>query len=255
MIFKIRLSVKQKNLNMIPASYQYELSSAIYKIMASSDAEYSTWLHDNGFQNEKKKRFKFFCFSNLQIPKYEVKKDCLHILSDSICFYISFLPERSTMTFVQGTFVNKQLTLGNRKTRTEFYIETIELAPFPAHISEGTFKTLSPLCISLRTAEGEIKYLSPEHEEAGQRIVSNLREKYRFYYGKEFEGDTSFEFKLLSIPKRKGIMIKVDTPQQSKVIGYLCQFYLKCDRELMKIMMMSGVGEKGSSGFGFVTLR
>lgn len=252
MIFKINLSLDYKRSNIIPASYQYELSSAIYSIMAASDAEYTTWLHDNGFQYESQKRFKFFCFSNLQNLKYEIIEDRLHILNNGVSFHISFLPEKSTMAFVEGSFTNKKFLLGDKKSRAQFYIDTIELVPVPKNVIEGEFRTLSPLSLSRRGENNQPEYINPEHPEAGRMIVANLIEKYRFFYQKEYTGSTEFDFKLLSTPKRKGIVIKSGTQGQTKVIGYLCRFYLKCDKELMNIMLASGVGERNSLGFGFV---
>lgn len=252
MIFKINLSLNPKHKNIIPASYQYELSSAIYRIMAASDAEYATWLHDNGFQYDSQKRFKFFCFSNLQELEYKMEEDRLHILNNRVFFYISFLPERSTMAFVEGAFTNKEFLLGDKKSRAQFYIDTIELVPAPKNITEGEFKMLSPLSLSYRGKNNQPEYISPEHSDAGKMIVANLIEKYRFFYEKEYTGSMDFEFRLLAPPKRKGIIIKAGTPGQTKVIGYLCRFYLKCDKELMNIMIATGIGERNSVGFGFV---
>lgn len=75
MRFKLTLKVLSSGLKYsIPISYHYELSAAIYKILASSDVAYAEWLHDNGF-NCDTKRFKLFTFSDLVVPRYELDRD------------------------------------------------------------------------------------------------------------------------------------------------------------------------------------
>ena len=59
MRFKLTLKInREKYGDTLPLSYQYEASSAIYRILSKADKEYSTWLHDNGFNLEPKKKFK-----------------------------------------------------------------------------------------------------------------------------------------------------------------------------------------------------
>ena len=59
MRFKLILNVeKQVRGTLLPLNYQYELASAIYKILANADQQYSDWLHKNGFMFENWKKFK-----------------------------------------------------------------------------------------------------------------------------------------------------------------------------------------------------
>lgn len=65
MRFKLKLSInKEKFGNALPYSYQYELSAYIYHTLAKGDAQYATWLHENGFKL-KGKQFRLFSFSNM----------------------------------------------------------------------------------------------------------------------------------------------------------------------------------------------
>jgi CRISPR-associated endoribonuclease Cas6 len=69
MRFKLTLKVNREVFgDILPLSYQYELSAAIYKILSKADAEYATWLHNNGFELNPQKKFKLFTFSRLRIP-------------------------------------------------------------------------------------------------------------------------------------------------------------------------------------------
>lgn len=244
--------------NLLPLSYAYELSSWIYKIMAGSNAAYAAWLHDNGFSQENK-RFKFFTFSRIffEDAKPVTGTDRLAIFGNRAKLFISFLPEKSTEEFVKGIFTDNECTIGDRKSKVKFKVDSIELLPpSDIHIGYGPFRTLSPVTVSMKNEQGRVVYISPEDTDYdyGQLLINNLKEKYRIYYGKEPEKDTAFEFKLLSSPRSKLIKIKSDTPAETKVRGFEYTFYLKTDPELLRMMYECGAGEKNSVGFGMVEL-
>ena len=79
MRFKLTLQIDKKAFgNRLPLNYQYASSALIYKILAKSGTEFSTWLHENGFKAERKK-FKLFTFSRIQIPRYHIEDAFIRI--------------------------------------------------------------------------------------------------------------------------------------------------------------------------------
>ena len=253
MRFKITLQINHgKHGNLLPLSYQYELSSVIYKIMAKGDFAYSSWLHNNGFSVENK-RFKLFVFSNLLFADAKPihNTDRLAIFSDTATLYLSFLPERSTEEFIKGIFLEKEFSIGDKKSKVHFRVQSVELLPSPALKEEMVFQTLSPVVVSVKNDEGRISYLSPETEGYSRMLLNNLKEKYKAFYKKPFEGSEEFEFELLSEPKSKLITIKANTEEETKVRGFNYRFRLRADKEFIDIIINSGLGEKGSSGFGY----
>ena len=80
----------------------------------------------------------------------------------------------------------------------------------------------------------------------------SLLNRYVAYYGKPYQGILNYDFTVTNVLKSKLITIKADTPQQTRVKGFLCEFRMKAPKELMNIMYESGIAEKGSSGFGMV---
>jgi len=83
-------------------------------------------------------------------------------------------------------------------------------------------------------------------------MFRNLKNKYTAYHGTEYTGSDTFELQLLSKPISKLVTIKTGTPYQTKIRGYTFRFKLNADEELLKVMWNSGLGEKGSMGFGCV---
>ena len=252
MRFKLNLRVYKDTFgNMLPISYQYELSAWIYKTIAKSDVLYAGWLHDNGFANDNK-RFKMFVFSNI-FPQCKAIGDRMCILNDTMFLYLSFLPDKSTEEFVKGIFLDNLFTLGDEKSKVQFQVENIEALSTPP-LNNYIFQSLSPVCVSIKRENGSIEYVSPEREDYGKMLINNLKEKHLAFYGKAFEGDESYEFELLSPAKSRLITIKAHTPEMTKVKGFQYRFRLKADNALLHIMYETGLGEKNSTGFGMVEI-
>lgn len=255
MRFKLTFEVDKAAFgNKIPLSYSYELSSLVYRVLSKSDSAFAHWLHENGFQTGNKK-FKLFTFSRLQIPQYRIEGDSISILSDTVEWQISFFPERSTQEFIRGVFHEQTFELGTRRANVRFLVREISVMPPPTFVETMEFETLSPICISLRRENGKVDYLAPDHPEALALIRQNLLNKYSAFHGKEYGvSDFDFDFEVLSKPKSVLIAIKSGTPQETRVRGFMCRFRITAPVELMKIMYESGMGEKGSTGFGMVAL-
>lgn len=254
MRFKLTLQLQHSVMEReIPINYHYELSAAIYKIMARADAEYAEWLHDNGFSSDNK-RFKLFTFSSLLVPRYGIDKERkrLIIKSNTVSLYISFLPENSTWQFIQGVFSDQSIQIADNVSGVAFAIREVQVMPPLVYADEIEFTTLSPICVSQRNERGKADYLAPDAPNYAHALLVGLLARYKALYGKEYEGDTTIDFQLLGNAKPILVKIKADTPQQTFVKGYRCRFKLGLAEELMRIAYEGGLGEKGSLGFGMI---
>lgn len=254
MRFKLTLRIDEHSFNnYIPINYAYELSAVIYRILSKSGTDYAAWLHDNGFEIDGK-HFKLFTFSRLYVPQYHIEGDRMEIISDSVEWQISFLPERSTKEFIQGIFQNQTFELGTRAANARFVVEQIAALAPPLFSETMEFETLSPVCISRRRKDGGTDYLSPDAQDVAFFIRQNLLNKYKAFTEKDFSDDFNFSFEVLSKPKSSLITIKSGTSAQTRVRGFMCRFRITAPVELMTILYESGVGEKGSVGFGMCRL-
>lgn len=253
MRFELQLTIdKRINGNALPFSYQYELSAYIYHTLSKGNAAYAAWLHQNGFELDGK-QFRLFTFSPLFATiAIDKIKNRLLLMDDTATLQISFLPERSTEEFVKGVFAEQQFTIGDKQSKVQFTIQHVQMMPTPSIDGELRGETLSPLCLAKQTDEGKIHFYSAAEPEAGEAIVNNLINKYSAFYGRPFEGETTYEWETLTEPRSKLITIKADTLQQTKIKASLCRFRLKADNELLKIGYEAGLGEKNSMGFGMV---
>lgn len=252
MRFKLTLAIDKSVLgNKISLNYNYELSALVYRVLSKSNTTFSEWLHENGFQTGKK-QFKLFTFSRLYIPKYRIEGEFIKILSDTVEWQISFLPERSTQEFIQGIFREQTFELGNRQANIRFSVREISVMPPPVFRKTMEFQSLSPICVSYRRENGKVDYLSPDNPEVVPLIRQNILNKYEAFTGEKYPSDFDFDFTVLSTPKPVLITIKAGTPAQTRVRGFMCRFKMSAPEELMKTMYSAGIGEKGSMGFGMV---
>ena len=273
MRFKLILNVeKQARGTLLPLNYQYELASAIYKILANADQQYSDWLHKNGFMFENWKKFKLFTFSRFRIRQWKIEKgsDRLQILSDSVEWELSFLPQQATRDFIQGIFLNRMFEIGDSKSSVLFSVREIVLLDPPEFREEMTFRTMSPLCLKeIDSDKRTTVYLSPKDERAPFILFNGLMDKYRMAARKCFtdcekaesnltgavEKEPAFslddcKLTLLEEPKSVLVKIKADTPQQTFVRGYMGVLRVRAPKELMRVMYEGGAGSHCSLGFG-----
>lgn len=259
MRFKLTLDVNKKAFgNTLPINYQYEQSSAIYRILSHADEQYATWLHENGFQLKNGKQFKLFTFSRFKIEKRRIigEEGRIQILSDTVEWQISFLPEKSTEKFIQGLFTNQIFEIGDKKSVVQFLIRSVEVLPTPSFSEEMIFSTMSPLCIKFKREDGRTDYLKPTDIRSKYLIFNGLSDRYKSFYGNYPEctlEDCSFD--ILKEPKPVLLTIKAGTPEETKVKGYMFRFKVHAPVELMQLIYESGVGSLCAQGFGCLKIE
>lgn len=256
MRFKLSLQVNnQVGRREIPINYQYPLQCAVYNILSKSDVEFTSNLHDHGYQHaDGGKIFKLFTFSNLIVPNFGIDKERerLIIKSDTVYLYISFQPEKDVQQFIQGLFTQQSFRIYDRMSDLEFMIREIQVVRPLEYHPEDEFKTMSPVCISLRNDRGYMDYLRPDHPLYETGILTGLLSRYKVVNGKEYEGEKYCHLKVLSEPKSALIRIKADKQNGTRVRGFRYKFQIDLPEPLMQIAWESGLGEKGSMGFGMI---
>lgn len=239
----------------IPINYQYPLQCAVYGILSKSDVEFTTHLHDHGYQHpDGGKLFKLFTFSNLIVPNFGIDKqrERLIIKSEYVYLYISFQPEKEVQKFFQGIFAQQSFRVYDRLSEAEFTIREVQLMQPLDYSPDDTFKTMAPICVSLRNDRGYMDYLRPDHPLYEKGILAGLLSRYKVIYGKEYEGEVYCHLNVLEEPKSALISIKPGTPNGTRVRGYRYKFQIDLPEALMQIAWESGLGEKGSMGFGMI---
>lgn len=252
---RIKLTLKQAKENQcIPVNYQYNLSSFIFRTIEKSDADYSKWLHDEGYKNGNKK-FKFFTFSFLNVPDREIINDRLKIKSPYIDFFISMPFDETLIHMITGLFTGEKLRIYDEKCQAEFYVKTAEAVPEPVFKSEMSFRARTPLVLKSQNAGGRgYTYIGPDHILFPVLLRRNLQEKYVtkcIAFNKQVNGEGIDSVEVFGPYKPKLIKIRAERRDEVKAKGYLCTFRIKGDPEVIKVGYETGFGCNNSLGFGY----
>jgi CRISPR-associated endoribonuclease Cas6 len=243
-------------------SYEYYLSSAIYKWIELSSPEFSAFLHDHAYSPEQHKRsFKHFCFSQLFAERSHVQDERIFFDSDTIMWYVGMVVEEALQHFVTGLFEKRRFFI-DREYNT-FVVEQVEMLPDPVWTSLMKFKTLSPITVSVaeeRNGKLLSRYLKADDPHLQESLRNNLLRRYESLYGilpqnQEFRciPDAEYITRRGSVDRiSKLVTIKKGMPDETKVRGFRCPVTLEGSLDLIKLAYESGLGEKGSVGFGMI---
>ncbi|MDJ1473777.1 CRISPR-associated endoribonuclease Cas6 [Xanthocytophaga flava] len=238
----------------LPINYAYPLSSWIYKVIGKADETYADFLHNSGY-SAGQKRFKFFTFSALQIPRFDIRKgsDRIAVLSDEVGLMVSFYTDKAAENFVMGLFAEQEFRLGDRISQVDFRVKQVESLAWQIPSETVHLRTLSPLVVSRKNDRGHDDYYSPLQEGYQELLFTNLLDKY-IASGQSLQAswaNAPMEFRLLSAePKARLITLKDHSPEATKIKGYLFDFELTAPRKLLEIGLLGGFGRYNAEGFG-----
>ncbi|MEM5815442.1 MAG: CRISPR-associated endoribonuclease Cas6 [Candidatus Aenigmatarchaeota archaeon] len=198
-----------------------------------------------------KNNYKFFTFSELQIPKKKPLKKYLIAENGEMSLYISSPYNEFIKSLAEGFLNNPQISLLKKK----IWIEGVSLLEKPKIKKRMRFKTLSPIIArTLKEEGGKLKQwdLNPANLKFYENLQKNLINKYVAFYG-EYDGDEyvkispeidSIKKKRIKVPKRGA---------ETYHRAYHMKFEIEADPRLVEFAYDCGLGEKNSMGFGMVT--
>jgi len=251
MRYKLILKLVDFHRNILPVNYQFELGSWFYSIVNRPDSALYAYLVASGYI-KKGNPFRNFVFSHLMVPDRKIEGDRLLIQSERIGLIFSTIPDESLVPLVIECFKKTHFLLGDRISQVSFLVEAVERLPDPEFTDKMTFKTLSPLHLTMKIhgRKNEL-FLSPETSGYALFFYENLHMKFRLLNGFDHPHDPlSGKFKLRSPVTQKGITLQSGNPGQNKLIGYQLRFRLQTDPALLKAGYYLGFGEKNHLGFG-----
>ena len=244
---------------LLPFSYQYPLSSWIYRLIGRSNSAFSDFLHNEGY-GEEGKRFKLFTFSRLKIQDFQKQGDRMKIFSPHISFVISFLAPQAAEEAIMGMFHQEEEKIGDQISQIQVRVKTVQMLREPEFsLGPITISATSPIMVSRpdpgKDGKTGHKYLSPLDQDYETYFFNNLLNKHQeavaHNLARPIEENPHLRFRLLSQSPRKNlIIIRANTPEQTKIVGYLFDFELEAPAELVRVGLLAGFGGKNALGFG-----
>jgi CRISPR-associated endoribonuclease Cas6 len=260
--FKLTLACNKFPVS-LPVNYQYPLSSAIYHIIQSADAEFASFLHDTGY-GQGFKSFKLFTFSDIITP-FKMRGDRMQLLTNKaeviICFYLPDAAEN----FIKGLFMNQQIEIGDKISRVSFHVEQIESIAEEINFKkdkEILLQPLSPLVAGIKNEKGNYTYLDPCDSRFAERLMHNWLQKYKAIYAASddmldrLKEETSLNILFFpNPPQSRLITIKAGSTEETKIRGFK-KFRLEvmASKELLEIALGAGLGLYNAQGMGCVEM-
>lgn len=272
MQFKLTLRPTARQ-TLVPFNYAYRLSAFIYAVLADADAQYATFLHQQGYEYSPTRRFKLFTFSDLIIPNARIdpKAGGLWVTTPHIEWIVSFYVDKAAQHFIMGLFQDQRCVIATPKHRAnpgraEFIIERVEAIPLEISSTTVTLRTLSPVVIAEKDERGMDQYLHPADVQYGPLLIDNLLAKWNSVpraVASDATSDDDFPtsavtYHLLSKrePRSRLITIKEDSRSETKVRGYYgFTFELSGPPELLELAVLAGVGKYNAIGNGCIWVQ
>jgi CRISPR-associated endoribonuclease Cas6 len=237
----------------IPINYQSYLTGVVYRLLESSDADFSRFLHDEGFALDGgAKRFKLFTFSWL-------RGRCLPGEGDTICFAppsVDWLIASPVAEFIAHCEAGLAAEGAVRIASTTLPVRSVQRLPESALSESVRFTCLSPIVVSVAVpGGGPAQYVRPGEGAAfSEGVRHNLVQKYRTVHGRAPDDD---RFELVfdqAYLQRHGGTKKI-TYKNIDVIGAYAPFAVTESPELMRVGLDCGFGEKNAAGFGMAEVK
>lgn len=226
----------------LPIHYNHIVQGFIYNNI--SDSALRKFLHDKGYKYEKR-NFKLFTFSRIMGDFIINKKESTITFLSPIRLVISSVLDDFINDFVTTLMKREDLRLKN----TPINFNKMEVHTYNKKSDEVHISMLSPMT-TYSTVEKHGKketiYHKPGDDIFAKLVQKNLQKKYKSIYGDEAPTE-----ELLIKPVNEKKMKLISAKYRGFIIkGWLGEYILKGNPELIKLAYDTGLGSKNAQGFG-----
>lgn len=228
MRFKIEVDLQGVSLK-LPLNYQEVIQGILYHSLPEEVA------NDAHRQEKGVRKMPLFTFSSLR-GTYAINREQGAIYFDSLYFFVSCLDDSLGFSLVTNLF--KGITIFGH----QFPCQITSLSDYGGG---NWIEFLSPVTVRKTNLDTKkTTYFEPNTMEFTSAIYQNLKRKYQYYYGAEYEGP----FALSAVPE--SVKKSIITYKGTNIRAYSGRFHLVASPEAMALLYNIGLGEKNAQGFG-----
>jgi len=250
---RIRICTKLENSIFIPINHQYALTGIIYNFLKNADADYASFLHQQGYasMDDDSRRFKLFCFSTLRSRRRQVDGASLQLGPGEVEWLVCSPVEKFLQEFASGLLQAGYITLHNN----ELPVSSVETLPQPPLSSSASFSCLTPIVCSQPAMEsGHARYLIHTDLDFGELVRRNLLRKFTALHGHPPQ-DENLQWQWDESYLQRGRGTKLIEYKSTFIRGAFAPFSVQGSQELIQLLYETGAGEKNSAGFGMVEVK
>ena len=236
---RLKITFKSHPYFKIPYNSNYTLATIIYN--ALEDQQYATELHDD-------RGFKYFTFSQVQIPKFQIESDGLISKDGRFHVLVSSASEEFIKNLWHGLFKDPYVDFHG----AQIEVEKADILEKPVFKDSIQFRTLSPIVI--RTIKnGKTWDLPAGAPQFWEQLKDNLLKKYKQFHG-NYDGNENITVNLndKTVKQKRVIIKKGDLEIYHR--AYQMRFGISADPRLLEFAYDVGLGEKTGMGFGMINI-
>lgn len=239
---RIKITLQSREKVVLPTGFNEILQWFIYSSIKDE------WLHDVGFEFNKR-NFKLFTFSSiLQKGKY-LKDKNLFVFPKRISFIVASPIDWILEKLVSGSIQRDEVNMW----RNNVYLTEISVLR-PAKVSSDTIsvKAFTPIEVhsTFETENGKkTHYYTPFEKEFSLLINQNAKKKWKAFFKSEPPSDIKIEPKGFNKEK----IVRFGANERYVIVkGWMGNFKLTGNREFLEFILDAGLGSRNSQGFGMV---
>jgi CRISPR-associated endoribonuclease Cas6 len=245
---RVRFEIVGNDMIKLPFSHSPIQQGLIYTFL---EKEAAKWLHNQGFEYEKRS-FKMFTFSDIierGFPNHKEKR--LTFPNGQVSFYVASPVDWILQQSAQNLIASKKIRLGSN----DAYVSSISVLKQETITSNKIkVKTLSPITMHSTFEKPDGKkvthYYSPFENDFEELIKANLHKKWQSLY-REACPYNNFSIKPMFGTNRKE---KIRYFKGTLIKGWTGMFEIEGDPKLLQFALDTGLGDRNSQGYGMVEM-
>ncbi len=239
---RIKISLESENSIVLSTGFNEILQWFVYSSIKDE------WLHDVGFEFNKRS-FKLFTFSSILQKGRYLKEKNLFVFPRRISFIVASPVDWILQKLASGSVQRDNINMWNN----DVYLTEISVLK-PNKIESNTIlvRALTPIEVhsTFETQKGKkTHYYTPFESEFSSLINENAKKKWSAFFKKKPPSDIKIEPKGFNKEK----IVRFGTNERYVIVkGWMGNFTLEGEPDFLKFILDAGIGSRNSQGFGLV---
>ena len=241
-VLRIKITLESRDKITLPVGFNEILQWFIYSSIRDE------WLHDIGFEFNKRS-FKLFTFSSiLQRGRY-LKEKNLFVFPRRISFIVASPVDWILQKLASGSIQKDKINMWYNDV---YLTEISVLKPNKVESNTILVRALTPIEVhsTFETQNGKkTHYYTPFESEFSSLINENARKKWKAFFKSEPPSDIKIEPKGFNKEK----IVRFGTDERYVIVkGWTGNFKLQGEPDFLKFILDAGIGSRNPQGFGLV---
>ena len=237
---RIKITLEGREKIVLPLGFNEILQWFVYSSIKDE------WLHSVGFEFNKRS-FKLFTFSSILQKGRYLKEKSLFIFPRRISFIVASPVDWILEKLASGSIQRDNIDMWHNNV---YLTEISVLKPHKVESNTILVRALTPIEVhsTFETLNGKkTHYYTPFESEFSSLINQNAKKKWSAFFKKEPPSEIKIEPKGFNKEK----IVRFGTNERYVIVkGWMGNFSLYGEPELLKFILDAGIGSRNSQGFG-----